>query len=129
MGTRSEQDGPWPFRRKFGFWLRDEQTNTNRWALANGLPQATVQRWVKHGVLPSAQLLFRVARLTGLSMEYWIDEREPYPPQPGSRATDPAWAEVRSGIDAGDAELLVSILTKPADRRKLLALWRASQGI
>ena len=91
------------------------------------MAQSTLHAWVRGVTKPSAAGMDKIARITGLPAEYWLDPAVPYPPPLDYMgAVENLEAAIRKmGVD--EMRAWVHILSHPDHRRRALLLWEAAE--
>jgi len=128
VATRKGNPPVWTFGRKFEHWLVDQGTNLTAWCKVHGVPQSGLQANVKAGRKLSPSRLRLLARLTGLPAGYWLADDIPYPPPAEYLGLKAEAVQLLDTLNETDLRDVVALLRDEADRRRTLAMRRASRS-
>lgn len=129
VAKRRPAPSSWPFPDKFRAWMAENRTNIKRCALVAKIPYATFHGWVTGTVdkVPSEGMA-AIARMTGLTVEYWQNDAAPYPPPVEYLRQSDEAAQLIQALDVESLAWVIDVLRNDHRRARLRALERAADG-
>ncbi len=126
--ARGKHDEVWSFGRKFDHWLTDNRISLNAFAKRHGFVQSTLQRWVKAGVKVPAGEVARIAGITRLPTDYWLDDTLPWPPPTQYANLAERVERALQAVPLNELYEILEMVENAEDRRKTLALRRTARA-
>lgn len=133
-GGMTRHRGRWPAQRKIAMWLEDQRAvgrhpnSVTALARELGETQPKVRRWVKMGQRLKHDEAAAVAEMMGVTVDYLLDESQPYPPAslPSVDAVMDAlpgelqavWRQVRHNPEAISSVLNLYLAAMDAARKR-----------
>lgn len=118
----------WPFGRKFDAYLTDKGVKLNTFAEREGIPQSTLQGWVKEGVRVPDGGLAKIASATGLPADYWIREDVPYPPPLDYEGLVDEAVQALRTLNPAQVRAIIEMARDRADLERTLALRKTARA-
>lgn len=66
------------FIKRLNLCCKEKGMTRTEWARDFGIPEATIRNWIRRGNMPSAEIIYNIAKYFGVPIEYLLDGKE-YP--------------------------------------------------
>ena len=66
------------FIKRLSLCCQEKGMTRTEWARDFGISEATIRNWIRRGNMPSAEIVYKIAKYFGVPIEYLLDGKE-YP--------------------------------------------------